>query len=193
VLVVRHRFLIRLKAVLFLLVLVAVVFGVWWWFYWWPEHRFDEEIRQAAARYQLDPALVKAVVWRESRFDPSARGRAGEIGLMQIRETAAREWVDAEKGSQFQLDHLAHPATNAMAGAYYLGKMLRRYARTDDPVPYALADYNAGRSNVLRWLKGSGATNHTAFLAQMDFPGTRRYIESVRERRERYRHEFESR
>lgn len=56
---------------------------------------------------------------------------------------------------------------------------------------YALADYNAGRAHVPRWNKGAAATNSQQFLAQMTFPGTRRYIETVTTRRERYRDEFQ--
>ncbi|NDD40298.1 MAG: hypothetical protein EB082_18135, partial [Verrucomicrobia bacterium] len=73
---------------------------------------------------------------------------------------------------------------------WYLAKLLRRYPQADDPVPYALADYNAGRGHVLRWDQGAAATNSQQFLAQMTFPGTRRYIETVVKRRERYREEF---
>src|SRR5215510_4782401 len=61
------------------------------------EHSQDSPIGAAARRYSVEPALIKAVVWRESRFNPRARGRAEEIGLMQIREDAAREWADAER------------------------------------------------------------------------------------------------
>ena len=68
--------------------------------------------------------------------------------------------------------------------------MLRRYAHTDEPVIFALADYNAGRSNVLRWNKGAASTNSTLFLKQMDFPGTREYIRSIIKRSERYKRQF---
>jgi len=157
----------------------------------WREHSQDTVIRAAAARYGVDGALVKAVVWRESWFDPNARGKAGEIGLMQIREPAAREWAEAERIAGFQHEHILDPGSNTLAGAWYLAKLLRRYPQCDDPVPYALADYNAGRGNVLKWNLGAAATNSQQFLAQMTFPGTRRYIEAVMQRRARYRDEFQ--
>jgi len=50
----------------------------------------QDAIRDAAHRYGVEPGTDKAVVWRESRFNPNARGRAQEIGLMQIQEVAAR-------------------------------------------------------------------------------------------------------
>src|ERR1043165_6858468 len=61
------------------------------------EHSQDAAILAAARKYGVDPALVKAVVWRESWFNPHAKGRKGEIGLMQIREEAAGEWAKAER------------------------------------------------------------------------------------------------
>ena len=173
------------------LVLVVDAIGGWLYYRWQREHSQDAVIRAAAARYAVDGALVKAVVWRESWFDPEARGKAGEIGLMQIREPAAREWAEAEHIVGFQHEHILDPGSNTLAGAWYLAKLLRRYPHTDDPVPYALADYNAGRGHVLRWNQGAAATNSQQFLAQMTFPGTRRYIQTVVARRAQYRDEFQ--
>jgi hypothetical protein len=73
--------------------------------------------------------------------------------------------------------------------AWYLAKLLRRYTNTDNAVAYALADYNAGRGNVLRWMKGDAATNSAAFLAQIGFPSTRAYIEAVTRRCAHYQGE----
>jgi soluble lytic murein transglycosylase len=149
--------------------------------------QFEPQIAAAAARYHIDPLLVKAVIWRESKFDPGAKGRAGEIGLMQVREDAGFEWADAEHLPNFSHAQLWDSSRNIHAGAWYLAKLLKRYKNTDNPLPYALADYNAGRSHVLRWNKGAAATNSAAFLAQMDYPGTRQYAVSIMERYEYYR------
>ena len=151
------------------------------------EQKFKPQLRAAAARYGVDPLLVKAVIWRESRFNPKARGTSGEIGLMQIQETAAQEWADAEQNRAFLHAHCFDPGTNTLAATFYLAKLLKRYAKTDDPTPYALADYNAGRGNVLKWNSGAAATNSAVFIGQIGFPGTRAYVESVQRRRELYR------
>ena len=59
-------------------------------FYEWMSparfHQYDRLIRAVAAEHHLDPMLVKAVVWRESRFDPRKHGSHGERGLMQVSE-----------------------------------------------------------------------------------------------------------
>jgi len=138
----------------------------------------------------MEPALIKAVVWRESRFHPGVRGRAEEIGLMQLREEAAREWAAAEHLLNFEHEHCFDPGTNTLAGTWYLRKLLRRYAQTDNPLPYALADYNAGRGNVLKWNQGTAQTNSEVFIGQIGFPGTRDYVRSVLRRYEHYRPVF---
>jgi soluble lytic murein transglycosylase len=163
---------------------------MYWWWQGWLERSQDSVIRAAARRYGVEPALVKAIVWRESRFNPKARGRAEEFGLMQIQEEAAREWADAEHVTGFDHKQCFDPGTNTLAGTWYLRKLLKRYAGSDNPLPYALADYNAGRGNVLKWTKGEAATNSAAFVDQIGFPGTKTYVEEVIARYEHYRTDF---
>ncbi len=178
----------RLALLCFLLLLLVVAaLSVFWGWEYWLDHSQDGPIRAAAQRYGVEPALVKAVVWRESRFNPRARGRAQEIGLMQIRDDAAREWADAEHIRNYDHELCVDPTTNTLAGTWYLKKLLKRYAYTGDPVPYALADYNAGRGNVLKWLKGEAATNSAAFASQIGFRSTREYVRSVTSRYAYYR------
>ena len=166
----------------------AIAFLDWRWLQ--REHRHDAVILAAAQRHKVDPSLVKAVVWRESRFDARALGRVGEIGLMQITEPTALEWAGEESVTNFEHTLLYDTALNTRCGTWYLAKVLRRYSRVDDPLPFALADYNAGRGNVLRWAKGAAATNSAAFLEAITFPGTREYIRAIAGRRPRYTNDF---
>jgi soluble lytic murein transglycosylase len=170
-----------------LVLLLALGVIAWWWWDYRRDHRFDSVIAEAARRYHVDPALVKAVVWRESRFDPNARGRAGELGLMQIRAPAAEEWAAAERIAGFEHRACLDPETNTLAGAWYLKKLLMRYQETDNPAAYALADYNAGRSNVLKWLNGAAATRSGIFMEQIGFASTREYVRAILRRAEYYR------
>ena len=172
---------------------VILLGGLWAGWQRWRSYREgsqDIPILAAARQYGVDPALIKAVVWRESGFNPRARGRAGEIGLMQMTEVAAQEWAEAERVPLFLHQQLFDPGKNTLAGTWYLRKMMRRYAATDNPVAYALSDYNAGRGNVLRWNKGAASTNSAVFLAQMNFPGTREYVRSILNRYAKYQRVF---
>jgi len=144
--------------------------------------RFEPQINAAAQRYHVDPLLVKAVIWQETRFHPDRRGRAGEIGLMQIQEAAAMDWAGTEHIPNFSHEQCFDPGTNVFAGTFYLSKLLKRYTNADDPLPFALADYNAGRGHLLKWVGGAGATNSVAFVEQIGFPRTKAYVKAVMRR-----------
>ena len=176
------------------LLLALSLCGEWYLLRLWLQKkqysRFDRIILEAAETYSLEPALVKAVIWKESQFDTFATGKAGEIGLMQLTDAAAFEWADASKITTFEPDHLYHPSTNTLAGCYYLSKMVKGFPKCDDPLPYALAAYNAGRSQVLKWRQGQGKTNATTFIGQIGFPSTKRYVQSILEQRHRFESDF---
>lgn len=150
----------------------------------------DKNILVASRQHGVDPALIKAVIWRESKFNPEARGTKGEMGLMQIMELTGQEWAGERRVPRFDHVMLRDPQRNIDCGTWYLRKLLPRYSKTDNPVPYALADYNAGRGNVLRWMKGEATTNSALFIEQIGFPSTRAYVRAVMDRRERYAPEF---
>lgn len=150
------------------------------------EHSQDPAILAAARQYGVEPALVKAVIWRESAFNPRAVGRAGEVGLMQVTDAAAQEWAEAAGVYPLPERHLFDARTNILAGTWYLAKLLRRYVATDDPRPFALADYNAGRGNVLKWMQGDARHRSAAFREAIGFPSTKQYVTEVLARRRRY-------
>jgi soluble lytic murein transglycosylase len=151
--------------------------------------QFDQLIRAVAATDRLDPMLIKAVVWRESGFDPQKLGGAGERGLMQVSEIAAREWAKENQVENFRMEELFDPKTNLEVGAWYLHRAIGHWQQTHDPMPFALAEYNAGASRAQRWAGGDGARSisATAFQRNIDFPGTRKYVESILARYRFYR------
>src|ERR1035437_4491310 len=107
------------------LILLLLILGgavTYWWRESWRERSQDGPIRAAAQRDGVEPALSKGVVWRESHFHPRERGRAEEIGLMQIREEAAREWAGAEHLQAFEHEQCFDPGTNTLAGTWSLRK-----------------------------------------------------------------------
>ena len=174
------------------MLIILVVIGIdlvalWWWKAYQLDHSQDAIIIAAASIYEMDPALIKAVIWRESRFNLAARGAAGELGLMQIREVAAREWAKAEGITNFHHSQLINAKSNVLAGTWYLKKAISHHQHTDNPIIYGLAEYNAGRSHVLKWNSDNAATNSVAFIEAIEFPTTKDYILSVQKRREKYR------
>jgi soluble lytic murein transglycosylase len=152
-------------------------------------HQFDNIIRAVAAEHGLDPMLVKAVVWRESRFDPRKVGSAGERGLMQVSERAAQEWARETQVSNFNAEDLLDPRTNLEAGTWYLHRALEHWSHQKKPAVFALAEYNAGASRAQRWANNDPQTpmSERTFRSNIDFPRTRNYVRSVLERYEFYR------
>jgi len=152
-------------------------------------HQYDSLIRFVALENHIDPLLVKAVVWQESRFDPQKYGMARERGLMQVSEKAADEWARENKIDNFRGEELFDPKTNLKAGSWYLHRALQHWERQPDPLPFALAEYNAGASRAQRWAGGDEAAEVTTpeFLRKIDFPGTRKYVDSIIERYEFYK------
>jgi len=149
---------------------------------------YDPLIRDASQKHGVDPMLLKAIVWRESAFKPDKVGTSGERGLMQVGEAAARDWAKAQKIETFVPTDLFDPKTNLDVGAWYLRKGLERWKQKADPVPFALAEYNAGHGRVERWItetnRGDDATA-AELIRAIDFPSTRKYIEDITAR-ERY-------
>ena len=150
--------------------------------------QYDALIRGVAAEHHLDPMLVKAVVWRESRFDPNKFGSAGERGLMQVSEVAANDWARQNHVENFRTEELFDPKINLEVGAWYLQRAFQHWQEQVDPTPFALAEYNAGATRAQRWAGGAGtsATQETAFRSNIDFPNTRKYVDAIIARQQFY-------
>ena len=148
----------------------------------------DALIRAVAAEHHLDPMLVKALVWRESRFDAQKFGSAGERGLMQVSEKAAQEWARENHIENFRAEELFDPKINLEAGTWYLWRATQHWGKQADPVPFALAEYNAGASRAQRWAGGEDVVVPAdTFRENIDFPGTRKYVDSIIARLEFYK------
>jgi soluble lytic murein transglycosylase len=151
--------------------------------------RYDRLIQTVAMEHHLDPMLVKAIVWRESRFDSQKYGTASERGLMQVSEKAANEWARENKIDNFRVEELFDPKTNLEAGTWYLQRAWQHWGQQADPLPFALAEYNAGASRVQRWAEADErvAMPVDQFLRNIDFPNTRNYVDSIINRYQFYK------
>ena len=153
-------------------------------------NEYDEMIREIAKKTGVDAALVKAMVWRESAFQSEKVGTSGERGLMQVGEAAATDWARAQKIETFIPTDLFEPRTNIEAGTWYVKRALEKWKDREDPVPFALAEYNAGASRLDRWIAATGVgakADARDLINAIDYPGTRRFVEDIVARRDFYR------
>jgi soluble lytic murein transglycosylase len=131
-------------------------------------------VRGHARNYRLDPALLAAVIYSESKFRAGARSSSGAIGLMQLLPATAEGIAVRTGGSRFRVDDLYVPEINIRYGAWYLRHLLDKYG--DERL--ALAAYNAGQENVDGWLRRG---------VDIQFPETRHYVARVEDLKDVYR------
>jgi soluble lytic murein transglycosylase len=142
--------------------------------------RHDDIIRQQAAEKDLDPALIAAVIYAESRFQDQT-SHAGARGLMQITPVTAERIEELSGGTTFELEDLANPDINIRYGSFYLRYLLERYGGNEVA---ALAAYNAGETRVSEW---GGAELDSDDIG---FEETHSYVEEVLDKREEYRDHY---
>src|SRR6195256_1401734 len=126
-------------------------------------------IREQAAAKHLDPALIAAVIYAESKFDPRPSS-AGAQGLMQILPATAYYLAHLSGGSSFTASDLATPQVNVAYGTYYLRYLLDHY-KGNEMLP--VAAYNGGLANVDRWAARANAAGGPLTVAGIPFPETR--------------------
>lgn len=140
-------------------------------------------IRQQAAEKHLDPALIAAVIYAETKFDARASA-AGAQGLMQLMPQTATFLAQQSGATTFTTADLATPQVNIAYGSYYLRYLLDHY---DGSVVDALAAYNGGITNVDRWVAAAGGR---LTLDRIPFPETRAYVARVLRAQREYRRKY---
>lgn len=181
----------RRSSILVLALLILVLTGEALYYSWREqqprENEYDPIIARLSHDAGVDPFLIRALIWRESRFNPLTHGSADERGLMQVTPEVGQLWARINKVPNFKDDDLYQPETNIRVGIWYLNRSIHRWNLTDAPVTFALAEYNAGRSNAMRWVDPAAPHDPNAFLNRITFPTTRKYVEVILAKRDEYR------
>jgi soluble lytic murein transglycosylase len=140
--------------------------------------RYEQIVTGHAEQYDLDPQLIAAVIYQESKFDADAVSSSGAVGLMQLLPGTAQGIADRTGGHGWHESDLVDPELNVRYGAWYLRHLLDKYG--DEKL--ALAAYNAGQSNVDEWrATGKG----------IQFSETRAYVDRVEELKDVYRRAYD--
>jgi len=146
--------------------------------------KYADQIREAAERYGLPPELVRAVVFQESRFNPTVIGGKGEVGLMQLLpEGAVAEWSAATGKPAPGSRELTDVRTNLNIGCWYLARAVRRWDKFDHKYELALAQYNAGESRAAKW---KPEEYDGEVIDRIGIKSTRHYVSRIIKRYEYY-------
>lgn len=135
--------------------------------------RYEQIVRGHADNYGLEPQLVAAVIYQESKFDADAESSSGAVGLMQLLPSTGQGIADRTGGDAWTPEDLHNPELNIRYGSWYLRHLLDKYGSEE----LALAAYNAGQTNVDRWQAEGGG---------IGFPETRAYVERVQKLKQTY-------
>ncbi len=138
--------------------------------------RYLATVRRVSDSARLDPAMVLAVIHKESKFEERCLSWAGARGLMQVMPRTGRLLAGNKK---FPKEKLFDPLTSIQFGTKFLAGMLREFRGSQ---MHALAAYNAGPGRVHGWLRDRNSRqDEDYFLEEIFVPETKRYIQVVME------------
>ncbi|MDO9464564.1 MAG: lytic transglycosylase domain-containing protein [bacterium] len=132
-------------------------------------------VRKFAQKYNMDPALIMAVIETESKFNAKAVSKAGAIGLMQIMPKTAKSLSRELNIKKYNKNSLYNPEINIRIGTYYLKKLLQEF---NNDIDLSLGAYNGGIGNIKKWQKQK---------KEIPFEETRTFIKKVKSARIKYK------
>jgi len=160
--------------VVILFLLLGLSGGFWMLLNAYPLE-YEDLVREYAAEYDLDPALVAGVICTESHFKADAESHKGATGLMQLMPDTA-EWVASKLKEEYDPAALTDPKTNIRYGCWYLDYLSGKF---DGDQTLICAAYNAGPGTVDRWLKDPQVSPEGEPLAHIPYPETASYVKKV--------------
>lgn len=145
--------------------------------------KYEEYVEQSAAEYNLDKALVYAIIKTESNFNPNANSDAGAMGLMQIMPDTF-EWLQHRKSGEVTMDseYLYNPEINIEYGCRLLRFLLDKFSDENT----AVAAYNAGFGAVEGWLTDSEYSHDGITLYNIPYEETENYVDRVENAKKNY-------
>jgi soluble lytic murein transglycosylase len=137
--------------------------------------KYGEEIEKYAKKQNLDPNLVRGLILQESYYNPKAKSRVGATGLMQLMPPTAKEHAK-RMGISYSPSRLEDPDVNIRIGTFHLRMLINLFS---GQVPLAIASYNAGQGNVMKWRRAAPRKPMDEMLESIPFPETRNYVKRV--------------
>ncbi len=125
-------------------------------------NKYAEPLNAAADEFGLDRALVRSVVWAESKFDRRAQSDKGAMGLMQLMPET---FEHCRNSLRIKTDDIFDVETNLRCGCYYLSTLSDRF---DGNMTAALVAYNAGEAHAKKFIAGAPA-----------YPETQKYLKDI--------------
>ena len=137
--------------------------------------RYVDAIRKYSTRNGLDPYLVMGLILQESSFVPTVKSAVGATGLMQLMPPTAKE-LAKRLNVPFGQSRLENPDVNVELGTAHLKMLVNMF---NGNALLAVASYNAGQGNVLKWKRAAPGRPMDEFVESIPFSETRNYVKRV--------------
>jgi len=162
----RKKTLILFSVICIFLFVVFIVFN----FVLFPT-KYKNYVVKYSNQYDLDKALVYAVIKAESNFDKNATSKSGAMGLMQLIEPTAK-WIANEFNEPYDETRIYNPETNIKYGCFYLRYLTDKFKNFDAVV----CAYNAGEVAVRKWIDQEGNID----VSKINYEETAIYLKRVK-------------
>lgn len=171
---------------LILALLLIIIGGIFVFFQIYPLKHL-ETVKKYSQKYDLQPELVMAVIKTESGFNENAVSKKGASGLMQIMKPTAN-WVNEKINiKDYSYDRIKEPEINIEIGCWYLSSLMKSH---NNDLTQVIAAYNAGSSNVTKWINDERYSKTGDSLDSIPFEETSKYVEKVRKNKKVYEYIF---
>jgi len=137
--------------------------------------KYSDAIEEHSKERGLDPNLVRGLILQESYYNPKAKSRVGATGLMQLMPPTAKEHARRMR-IPFAVSRLENPEVNIRLGTYHLRMLIDMFRGN---IYFAVASYNAGQGNLLKWRRAAPGKPTDEFLESIPFQETRNYVKRV--------------
>lgn len=137
--------------------------------------RYEPAIKKYSERNGLDPYLVMGLILQESSFLPTAKSAVGATGLMQLMQPTAKE-LARRLHVPFGQSRLENPEVNIELGTAHLKTLINMF---NGNALLAVASYNSGQGNVLKWKRAASTKSLDEFIESMPYAETRNYVKRV--------------
>jgi soluble lytic murein transglycosylase-like protein len=137
--------------------------------------KYQPAIRKFSEKNGLDPYLVMGLILQESSFVPTVKSAVGATGLMQLMPPTAKELAQ-RLHVPFGQSRLENPEVNIELGTAHLKMLVNMF---NGNTYLAVASYNGGQGNVLKWKRSAPARPIDEFIEAIPFPETRNYVKRV--------------
>ncbi len=174
--------LLILSVVLIIIIVNAVKLGVQTVY----PRQYVEIVEENAEHFDIDKALLYAIIKTESGFDKNAVSSVGAKGLTQITPDTFK-WLQTKTGDNYEEDALFEPEISIYYGAYFLDMLLDEFGNTET----AIAAYHAGRGKVNEWLADPRISPDGETLENIPYKDTAGYVKKVMKNTEKYKNIYD--